>query len=150
MGSGDKKKSRLPEEEESALNETENVMDDWPERHYYPPEGEPAADPGLGRHILRAGAPRHAADTHPPWPGDGDRDQDLAWSPPDGTEPPEDQDEDPEVPAARPWSPPGRDLPRRRPQRRPPASRGRTPRRRFPRWLPVAGAAAVLIPWSRC
>ena len=122
-------------------------MNEWPERHYYPLEGEPAADPGLGRHALHRGAPRHAASTHPPWPGFGDRDQDLASSPPgSGPGTPEDHDDDPGVQVPGSWSPPGGDLPRRRPQRQVPSSRGRYPRRRrFPRWLPVAGGAAVLI-----
>ncbi len=121
-------------------------MNEWPAQHYYPLEDEPAADPGPGHHSLPRGAPRHAASTHPPWPGAGDRDQDLASSPPGSRPGPLEYDADPEVPALGPWSPPAADLPRRRPQRQVPSSRGRySRRRRFPRWLPLAGGAAVLI-----
>jgi len=123
-------------------------MNEWPARPYYPLEGQTGArDPGLGRHAVRRGTPpRHAASTHPPWPAAGDDDQDLAWSPPGaGAGSPEDDHDDPEILAPEPWSPPGGDLPRRRPLRRPPSSRGRDRRRRFPRWLPVAGSGAVLI-----
>jgi len=122
-------------------------MNDWPAPQYYPLEDEPAADPGLGRHAMRRGAPRHAAGSHPPWPGAGDHelDEDLSWSPPGGTGPQEYQDDDPGVQVPEPWSRPGADLPRRRPRRQAPSSRGRRPWRRFPRWLPAAGGAAVLI-----
>ena len=123
-------------------------MNEWPARPYYPLEGEPAArDPGLGRHALRRGAPRHAASTHPPWSGAGDRDQDLAYSPPGGA--PGRWNTSMTIPGFRRLGRgprPAADLPRRRPQRQVPSSRGRYPRRRFPRWLPVAGGgAAVLI-----
>ena len=79
-------------------------MNEWPARPCYPLEGEPAArDPGLGRHALRRGAPRHAASTLPPWSGAGDRDQDLAWSPPSGGPGSlEYQQGDPEIPAPGP------------------------------------------------
>ena len=133
-------------------------MNDWPASHYYfpegeylpegeyPPEGEPAvSDPGLGRHALHLGAARHAAGTHPPWSGAEDRDQDLAWSPPDAPGPLEHQDDGPGVCPPGPGSLPGGELTGRRPPRRVPPSRGRYPRRRFPRWLAVAGGGVVVL-----
>jgi hypothetical protein len=139
-------------------------MNDWPASHYYPPEGEyppdgeyplegeyrpegePAArSPGPGRHALRLGVARHAAGTHPPWSGAEDRDEDLAWSPPGAPGPLEHQDDGPGVPPPGPGSLPGGELAGRRPPRRVPSSRGRYPRRRFPRWLAVAGGGVVVL-----
>ena len=127
-------------------------MNEWPARPCYPLEGEPAArDPGLGRHALRRGAPRHAASTHPPWSGAGDRDQDLACARPAAA--PGRWNTSMTIPGFRRL---GRGPARRGPAAAPAAAPGAVipgqvpAAAAFPRWLPWQAGPSCSSPWSRC
>ena len=122
-------------------------MDEQPTGHYPLDRGTAARDSGPASHAVRRGAPpRHAAGAREGWYTTVGPEPDPVYSPLAGSpEPLEYEEADPGIPDPRPWYPRDDDAPEQRlPRRVPPALR-RRPRRRFPRWLPVAGAGVIVL-----
>ena len=122
-------------------------MDEQPTGPYRQDRATAARDPGPASHALRRGAPpRHAAGTREAWYTTVGPDPDPVYSPlADSPEPLENEETDLGIPPPELWYPPDDAAPRQRLPRRMPPGRGRRPRRRFPRWLPVAGAGVIVL-----
>ena len=122
-------------------------MDEQPTGPYRQDRATAARDPGPASHALRRGAPpRHAAGTREAWYTTVGPDPDPVYSPlADSPEPLENGETDLGIPPPELWYPPDEAAPRQRLPRRMPPGRGRRPRRRFPRWLPVAGAGVIVL-----